>query len=190
LIECSSKISCGGGGEDRGYLVALTVHDRGQEALSPIPYGLKSRRVQAVYVKAMVDGDPLGAAEEVVQDLHRLALWVRCGVAPEASMAAMEDSAVGAAAAAGPAAGEAAGGRKKKAKKAAAAGAEDLDVDMEGAEALLEAAEDLAAAGGAGGSGGVSGGSGGGGCSCPSAEERRAAAKGKRGGGGGRKKKQ
>ena len=163
-IQSSPSIGLDSG--EAGYSVSLAVYVS----------GVLSKRSRVVYSKPWVDQDPLRAAEDVVHDLHRLALWARRGVAPDEDMVSMADCG-------------AAPAKVKRAKRAAGAAEEepdalddgDVDMDLAAAESVV-AYSDLSAAGQfdvAGPSREFDPG-----CAAPSREERQAKKK------GGRKKKQ
>ncbi len=163
-IQSSPSIGLDSG--EAGYSVSLAVYVS----------GVLSKRSRVVYSKPWVDQDPLRAAEDVVHDLHRLALWARRGVAPDEDMVSMADCG-------------AAPAKVKRAKRAAGAAEEepdalddgDVNMDLAAAESVV-AYSDLSAAGQfdvAGPSREFDPG-----CAAPSREERQAKKK------GGRKKKQ
>lgn len=157
-IQSSPSIGLDSG--EAGYSVSLAVY---------VP-GSVGKRARVVYSKPWVDQDPLRAAEDVVHDLHRLALWARRGVAPDEDMVSMADCG-------------AAPAKTKRAKRGAGAIEDGADVgmDLAAAESVV-AYSDLSAAGNfdvAGPSREFDPG-----CAGPSPEERQAKKK------GGRKKKQ
>ena len=158
-IQSSPSIGLDSG--EAGYSVSLAVY---------VPRSV-GKRARVVYSKPWVDQDPLRAAEDVVHDLHRLALWARRGVAPDEDMVSMADC-CGAAPA-----------KIKRAKRAAGAIEDDADVDMDLAAAeSVVAYSDLSAAGNFDVAGPIREFDPG--CAAPSPEERQAKKK------GGRKKKQ